>query len=557
MAGLAAFSSVSGRPGGSIAIRCLLRAQSPDLILASLLIGLLSLALPIALLHVYDRVLANASIGTFWFLASGVAVAIALETGLRIVRGLLIARTGAAWEAGAQAEAIDRLLHADLGEFEAAGAGAYTERLGSIATVRDAYSGAAFQVLLDLPFSALYVAAILHLSPGLAAIPVIGAALFLVAALSVARAVRRAVDTLSQGEERRFNMLFDLLCGIHTVKALGLESQMVRRYERLQGGCATARGQLAEISAQGQGLALLLSNLAMGAIAAFGCLQVLDGALTVGGLGASLMLTGRAMQPLGGALGVFARAEVLKGARARLAELRNLPDIRRAQAPPLTLREGRISLQSVRLLTREGRTVLDGVNLEVDPGTCIGLRGANGAGRSSLLRIMHGQIRPTAGRVLIDGQDLAAVDPTSIADGIALLSAQGSLVRASLIDNLTMCRPERAAAARAIAAELGLDMVAASLPQGYDTPLSDGSVILSAGNVQLIAIARALVLQPRVLLFDEANAHLDQPSDRALCTLLQRLAGHCTVVLVSDRPSTLALAQRQYVLAAGRLAPLS
>ena len=543
-------------PGG-ISIARLLRAQSLDLILASLLIGLLSLALPVALLHVYDRVLANAGVSTFWMLASGVVVAILLETSLRIVRGVLIARTGRAWEATTQASAMDRLLHADMRHFEASGHGAYLERLGSIATVRDAYSGAAFQVLLDLPFSALYVAAILHLSPALAAIPVLGAGLFLFASLVVARAVRRAVTTLSQGEERRFNMLFDMLSGIHTIKALGLEQQMTRRYERLQGGCAEARSRLAEISAQGQGLALLLSNLAVAAVATVGCLLVLDGQLTVGALGASLMLTGRAMQPLGGALGVFARAEVLKGARARLAELRALPDIRRPGLPALSVRKGQVSLQGVRVLGQDGRPVLDSVSLEIEAGSCIGVRGMNGCGRSTLLRVIQGEVAPDSGRVLIDGQDLAAVDPTTIADGVGKLPVHGSLVRGSLIENLTMFRPERAAAARAVAAELGLDTLAATLPQGYDTRLADGGTVISGGSVQLVTIARALVRQPRVLLFDEANTQLDQQTDRALCTLLARLAGHCTVLLVSDRPSTLALATRQYTLAGGRLEPLS
>ncbi len=557
MTGLAAFGSAGAAASAPVSLARLLRAQSPDLILASLLIGLLSLALPIALLHVYDRILATAGIGTFWMLAVGVAVAIAMETGLRIVRGVLVARAGRTWEATAQARAMDRLLHAESARFEAAGHGACLERLASIATVRDAYSGAAFQVLLDLPFSALYVAAILHLAPSLALVPVVAAVVFLLASLAVARAVRRAVGALAHGEERRFNMLFDMLSGIHTIKALGLEAQMTRRYERLAGSCAVARGELAEISAQGQGLAVLLSNLAVAAVASLGCLLVLDGRLTVGALGASLLLTGRALQPLGGALGVFARAEVLQGARTRLAELNALPDLRRPGAPPLVLRAGQVSLQGMRVAAPDGRIVLDSIDLEVAGGTCIGLRGANGSGRSTLLRVIQGEVTPVAGRVLIDGQDLAEVDPTSIAAGVGLLPAQGSLVRGSLIDNLTMFRPERAAAARAVAAELGLDTLAATLPQGYDTRLADGGAVVSSGSVQLIAIARALVLQPRVLLFDEANVHLDQQSDRALCALLSRLAGHCTVLLVSDRPSTLALAAHQYILAAGRIAPLA
>jgi ATP-binding cassette subfamily C protein LapB len=529
------------------------RRASGDLLLSSLLIGVLSLALPIALLHVYDRVLAASGIGTFNMLAIGVAVAMALETLLRIARSSIVARAGAAWEAAAHASAMDRLAHTPIHRFERSGSGAYLERLASIATVRDAYSGAAFQTLLDLPFCALYVAAMFHLSPLLAAVPVVMALVFLLASLAVARLVRRAVVALADREERRFNMLFDVLSAIHSIKALGLEAQMTRRYERLQQGCADARGVLAEVSGQGQGLAMLLSNLATALVATLGCLAVLDGELTVGGLGACLLLTGRTMQPLGGALGVFARAEVLKGAQARLADIESMPDQRVAGAPALAVPRGRVALDRLRLTRFDGSVVLDEISLAVEPGECVGIRAANGSGKTSLLLLIQGTLRPTSGRVLIDGQDLARVDPRTVADGIAYLPAHGTLVRGTLLDNLTMYRPALAARARAIAAELGLDVIAATLPQGYETPLGDGTTNLSRGAAQMVAIARALVGQPRLLLFDEANIHLDTAADQALRALLTRLAGHCTILLVSDRPSTLALARRQLRLQDGRL----
>lgn len=532
-------------------------AQSRQLIAASLLIGVLSLALPIALLHVYDRILASAGIGTFWMLASGVVVALVLETLLRIVRAVLVARAGAAWEAAAHVRTMDRLFNAPIAVFERAGPGAYLERLTSIATVRDAYSGAAFQTLLDLPFCALYILAILHLSPTLAVVPAVMILAFLAASLAVGSQVRRAVARLSDGEERRVNMLFDVLGSIHSVKALGLEQQMTRRYERLQQGCADARRTLSEVGGHGQTLAVLLTGIATGAVAALGCLEVLAGSLTVGGLGACLLLAGRAMQPLGGALGVFARAEVLKGARARLAEIEAMPDLRRAAAPPLAVREGRVRLERVCLSAGGAARILDDAHLDVAAGACIGIRAVNGAGKSALLGLVAGTVQPERGRVLIDGQDLARVDPASIALHVAYLPSQGRLIRGSLLENLTMHRPGLAARARAVAADLDLDPLAASLPQGYDTPLADGSTMISRGGVQLVTIARALVGQPRILLFDEANVALDAGADRALRALLARLAGRCTIILVSDRPSTLSLAGQQFRLHGGRLEALA
>jgi ATP-binding cassette subfamily C protein LapB len=528
-----------------------LSGASAELVLSSLLISLLSLALPIAMLHVYDRVLAQGGIATFWALASAVAVALVLETLLRCARARVVARVGGAWEARAQAGAMGVLSRTPLVRFERSGAGLYLERLASIATVREAYSGAAFQALLDLPFCVLYVAVMAHLSPTLAAIPVLLAALYLAASLIVGRTLRRTVAALAEGEERRFNMLFDVLSHIHTVKALGLEQQMLRRNERLILRCAEARRRLASLSGHGHGAALLLTSVGAGLVAAVGAVEAIEGRITVGALGACLLLNGRALQPLSAALTVFTRAEVLRGTAQRLAEVTSLPVS--PPAPPLLVPHGEVRIEGALVRRDNGTAVIAGLDLVVPAGAMIGITARNGAGKTALLRLVSGLALPLHGRVTIDGTDLSGVDPDSIAASVAYLPTQATLVRGTLIENLTMHRPALAARARAVAGELGLDAVAATLPQGYDTPLGEGGALLPRGAVQLIGIARALAPGPRVVLFDEANVFLDTAGDRAMHALLARLRGHCTVILVSTRPSTLALAERRYTLADGRL----
>jgi len=529
-----------------------LAGASIELVLSSLLISLLSLALPIALLHVYDRVLAQGGVATFWSLAVGVAVALCLEAALRSLRGGIVARLGAAWEARAQIGAMERLTRTPVAGFERRGAGLYLERLVSIGTVREAYSGAAFLALLDLPFCILYVAMMAHLSPLLALVPVVLAALYLAASLSVAHMLRRSVATLADGEERRFNMLFDILANIHSVKALGLERQMLRRHERLAVRCAGSRRDVTVLSAHGHGAALLLASIGSGAIAALGAIEVIEGRLTVGGLGACLLLGGRALQPLSAALTVFTRAEVLRGARERLAEIAALP--LPAQGLRLAAPHGEIVLEDVLLRREDGTPVLAGLSLAVPAGSCVAVTGRNGSGKTALLRLISGQAEPSHGRVLIDGTDLTQVDPDTIAEAVAHLPSQGGLIAGTLVENITMHRPWLAARARALAAELGLDQVAAQLPQGFDTPVGETAATLPRGVVQLVAIARALVTGPRIVLFDDADASLDADGDRRVQALLARLRGHCTIILVTSRPSTLALASERHVLAEGRLA---
>lgn len=531
--------------------RCLFGA-APELALSSLLISTLSLALPIAMLHVYDRVLATGGLATFWVLASAVLVATLLETVLRSLRAGVVARIGGRWEAEAHARALEALTRTPLPRFERRGAGVYLERLSSIAVVREAYSGAAFQALLDLPFCLLYVAAMMHLSPTLAAVPVLLATLYLTLSLLLGRRLRRTVGALAEGEERRFNMLFDVLGNIHTVKSLGLEQQMLRRNERLILRCAEARRRLAALSGNGHGAALLLASVGTGLVAALGCIEVIEGRLTVGGLGACLLLSGRTLQPLSAALSVFTRAEVLRGAAGRLGEITGAP--LPPPAPALAAPEGEVRIENAVVLRDHGDPILAGIDLVVRPGEIIAIVARNGAGKTTLLRLVAGHLTPAHGRVLIDGADLATVDADSIPFVCAYLPTQGELVRGTLLENITMHRPLFAGRARALAAELGLDQLAAALPQGYDTPVGEGGALLPRGAVQLIAIARALVTGPRIVLFDEANVFLDAAGDRAMHALLARLRKHCTVILISARPSTLALADRRYTLSGGKLA---
>ena len=249
---------------------------------ATLLITLLALALPIALLQVYDRILPNKATGTLIVLAIMVALAILLEALLRHVRGRLLARMAATSEAQAHRQAMECLLHAPLSALEANGNGYYAERLSAIGTLREAWSGPALQAMLDLPFALLYLVGIWYLAGPLVLVPLaLLGGVVLLAALT-GRRVRRAARNLALAEERRFNFLFDTLSCVHAMKVLGAEPLLERRYERLQGGSAQMRRTLAHAISAGQEGGQLLAQAATIGVAAFGCHMVLNGQLSVG-----------------------------------------------------------------------------------------------------------------------------------------------------------------------------------------------------------------------------------------------------------------------------------
>ncbi|NBJ11109.1 peptidase domain-containing ABC transporter [Microvirga arsenatis] len=525
---------------------------------ATLLITLLALALPVALLQVYDRILPNKAVGTLAVLATTVAIAILLEAVMRHVRAKILARVAATSETQAHRQAMQRLLNAPLAALEAHGNGYYAERLSAIGTLREAWSGPALQAMLDLPFALLYLVGIWYLAGSLVLVPLaLLAGVALVAALT-GRWVRRAAHDLALAEERRFNFLFDTLGCIHAMKVLGTEPLLERRYERLQSGSAQMRRKLARTIAAGQEGGLLLAQAATIGVAAYGCQMVLNGQLSVGGLGACTMLVGRTMQPLLGGVALWSRLQSLAESRRRVAEIGALPQEHQRDRPTLQVHAGQVRLQDVSFRSASHADWLfDGVTLDIAAGEVIGITGSNGSGRSSLLRLIAGDLRPNGGSVWIDGQNLAQTNIGSVRRLVALVPPDPALVRGTLLQNLTMHQPEREAAALRFATELGLDQVASSLPGGWHTPVGVAATPLPRGAAQRIAIVRALIEEPRILLLDDITSQLDADSDARLARLLARLRGEVTVVIVTHRPSTLSIADRVFAIRSARLEPAS
>ncbi len=525
-----------------------------DVLVAGLLITLLALALPVALLQVYDRILPQAAHGTLWLMLAAVATAILAETGLRMLRGQILARLAAAAEAQTHRAAITRALGAPSSAFDGHGNGWYSERLAAIGTLREMWSGPALQAMLDVPFAAFYLLAIWFLAGELVLVPLGLLAGMVVLGWVNGRAVRRRAEALALAEERRFNFLFDIMRGLQSLKLLGAEGLLERRYERLQGTTSTLRRHLTIATAAGQEASLLMAQLATIAVTVWGCLMVLDGQLTVGGLGACTMLAGRCMQPLLGGVALWSRLQSLRDAQRRVAQLADLPQEARPMLPALRVVRGGIELESVRFgRMADGGWLFDGLSLRVEPGEFIGINGANGSGRSALLKLITGEIRPEAGRVLVDGQDLRHVDVVPARGRIALVLPDPPIVQGSLLDNLTLHQPHLREQALRLGAALGLDGVAASLAGDWHTQVGAGSTPLPRGVEQRIGLVRALVQQPLILLLDDVHAQLDMDGDRRLARVLEAARGQMTVLMVSHRRSALALADRVLHVAGGRL----
>ncbi len=524
-----------------------------DLFIASLFINVLGLAMPLTLLQVYDRIIPNSAEGTLILLVSGVGVALILEALLRVGRSFVSGWMGARFDHMAGNAAIERLMGANIVDFEKIGTGMHMERYNALSQLREFYAGQVILVLCDLPFAVIFLSGIAYLAGHLVFVPIALIVVFWIVAYLLGRRLRDALNTRMMADDRRFSFIIEVLGGVHTVKGLAMEEQMVRRYERLQETCADAEYNVALHSASAQSAGSLFSQLVLFSVVGYGSTFVISGALTVGGLAACTLLAGRAMQPLQKAVGLWNRYQSIQLARDRLRKLFEMDVEKLPGLPDLPPVRGDLDLEDITFSygkNKDGDTLdplFENINIKIKAGESVGLAGGNASGKSTLLYMMMGVLKPTSGVVRVDGLDLKDYDGSSIRRQAAYLPQDGVLFNGTLLENITMFREEKVDDAMDISRLLGLDSVVAHMPQGYDTAVGDGAGDkLPRGFRQRIAIARALVDKPRILLFDEANTAMDGAGDATLKFLLERLKGRVTLVLVTPRPSLLGIADRIY-----------
>lgn len=529
-----------------------LRRLLPGIALASLLYNLVALALPMAILQIIDRVLANQSIETLVFLVSGVLVGLLVEEFLRAINTLVTGWLGARFEHAASLAALDRLLRVPQRILKRDEPGVHAERIAAAGRVAEFYSGQALLVVFDLPFVAIFLAMIYLVGGWVVIVPLALLAIFAGVIWLFGGWVRRQVEQRTVREERRFNFLQEVFAGIHSVKTLAMEAQMERRHDRLQATNAQINETLSYGSAMAASTGMLFSQAMVVGVVFAGAWGVLGGEMTPGGLAACMMLSVRALQPLRRSFSIWLRYQSFLTAHRRLQEVAEMPWVDDAGKPALAPVEDGIELRNVTFGQGADGPLFQGLSLRIGAGECVAIRGDSGSGKSTLLSLLGGADQPDGGEVLADGLNLAGYSADSVQREIALLSQTGTIFSGTVLENLTMFNPDTQERVLDIARRMGLDGVVGRMRLGYQTPLGEGNIeTLPAGVRQMISIVRALAHDPSVILFDEANISLDMEGDRLLREYLAERKGRCILVLVTHRPSLLSLADRTLHLAAG------
>jgi len=519
---------------------------------ASFSVNLLALALPLSIMQVYDRVIPNHSLATLAYLFLGLTFAIAIDYVLKTSRSALLSRYATQFVEKVEHEAVSRFLRAPSGAFEREPAAVNVSRYAAAAALADYHSGQARLVAIDLPFVGIALIVLTIVGGTMVLVPAVLFFFFSALAIGRARQFRKILDSRTAQDNRKYDFIAEVLAGIHTVKVMAMEPQMQRRFERLQQAVAETTMASILTGQANQTSAMLYGSVSQLIVVTIGGSQVINDQLTMGALACCTMLSGQILQPLLRAISLWTERESVDHHRAEVRLLLDLPSVEPAPAhfPDVI---GNIKFEKVKFrYEAAANPALGVVDLSIETGTIVGVKGKDGSGRTTLLKLIQGDIEPASGRVTIG--DVSTMEPNFLAirSRIAYVGAAPVIFSGTIMENLTIFSPEKRDFARKMSQLLGLEATINLLPDGYETMLGRGIADdLPMSIAQQVNIVRALTSRPRILALDEANMALDAIAEPALIGALETLRGRLTVIIVTHRPSLLALCDRLIIVEEG------
>jgi ATP-binding cassette, subfamily C, bacterial LapB len=529
-----------------------------QVMLASVLVNLLGLAVPIFTMNVYDRVFPTAAITTLWSLVAAVGIALVFDAILKWIRAAVVDNVGRNVDQAVSASIFRHLSDLELQQTMQP-AGALINTLKDYEQVRDFFSSQTLATLTDLCFSVLFIAVIAYLGGPLAYPPAIALAVVLLLGAFIMLPLRGATNASRQSTGIKNAVAVEALTELETLKSIAGQGRMQSRWEQHVAESARVNERskkLATFSTTITGLAQQASSIG---IVIIGVYLALEGSLTMGAVIAAMILSGRALAPTASLAALFVRASFAFSTLRSLNALMASPSQKPTAGNVLNARieQGAYVFKDVSL-EYPGASVpaLKEVSFETAGLESIGLIGPVGAGKTSLVRLMSGLYRPTDGLATLDGLNITQLGPATLRRDVQLVTQNAVLFSGTLAENIAFGMPQATVEDVLRVARLtGVDGLAAKNPMGFAMPIAERGANLSGGQRQMVALARALLPKPKVLILDEPTSSMDTATEQFFVERLKRILQQrsMTLVVSTHRTSLLALVDRVIVLENGQI----
>lgn len=527
-----------------------------DVLLAAFLANLFALGMPLFVMNVYDRVVPNHAFETLWVLSLGLLLMLVGDLVLRTLRGRFVDLASSRADVKLSAFIMERVLGMRM-EQRPASAGSFASNLRAFESVRDFIGSATVVAFIDLPFALIFMLVIGWIS-WIMLIPLgVGALIMLLYALAVQGRMHELAETTYRASAQRNATLIEGLVGFETIKALAAEAPIQRKWEKSAALLARVGAQLRLLSSTASNTSAFVQQFINLAIIIIGVYLITERELTMGGLIACTMLASRAMAPVGQVAGLLVQYHTAATALTSLNEMM-ARDVERPEDSNFISRgrlKGALEFRDVSF-TYPGQSTpsLRNLSFSIKPGEKVAILGRIGSGKTTLEKLILGLYRPSEGAVLVDGIDLRQLDPAELRRQIGYVQQDVMLFYGSLRENITLGAPLADDAAIIKAAEIGgIIGLVNQHPKGFDMLIGERGESLSGGQRQGVAIARAVINDPPIMLLDEPTSSMDSSSEDDIKRRLTEFSRDKTVLLISHRTSMLDLADRIIVMDGGRI----
>lgn len=527
-----------------------------DAILAAVLINIFALATPLFSMNVYDRVVPNNAVETLWVLSVGIALVIFFNFLLNAARAYVVDTASKRIDVKLSAQIMEQVLDLRM-ESKPASVGSFAANLRSFESVRDFIASASLTTLVDLPFVLLFLAVLAWISPWMLIPPVVAILLVLLVSFFIQAKLEELTVKSFQAASQRNALLVETLSNLSAVKTLNAQGSIQRLWESATQFLAFVGGKIKWLSAVNVQFVQAIQQVVTVAVVVIGVYLVADAQISMGGIIAASMIAGRCIAPLGQVSGLMMQYHNAKTSLKSVDNYMAMP-VEHAEDSDFVSRpvvNGKIEFRGVGFAyPGTQQEVLTNVSFVIEAGEKVGVIGRIGSGKTTLEKLILGLYQPTSGAILVDGVDVRQMDPNDLRRSIGHVPQDAVLFYGSLKQNLLVGAPYASEDDMLYAARVaGVDEFAARHPKGYDMPIGERGDSLSGGQRQSIAVARALIQDPPILLMDEPSSNLDNQSESILKMRLKEVGEHKSIVLVTHRTALLDLVDRLIVMDGGKI----
>ena len=527
-----------------------------DVVIASFIINLFVLASPLFTMNVYDRVVPNNAVETLWVLALGVSVVYGIDLFLKFVRSYFLEIAGKKSDIIMSSILFERVMDMKFSN-KPKSVGSFASNLKEFDTVRNFFSSASLAAIVDLPFALIFLIVTYFIGSYLVLVPIVIMIAILCYTFFIKDPLQNAIKSTFEASAMKNGILIESLSSLETIKTLGASGHVQWNWEEATGEIANRSIKSKIITTSITTVTSFLVQLNTIAIIVLGVYMIQDTHLTMGGLIAAVMLSSRAIAPMGQVASLAENFEQTKTAYQSLSKIMQMP-VERPEGKKFVRRnsfDGKIEFKNVSFTypdTTKGS--LDRINFVIQPGEKVGIIGRNGSGKTTLQKIILGLYAPTEGSVLIDGIDINQIDPADLRRNIGYVPQDVVLFKGTVRENIVQKAPYVDDMQIIKAAKVsGVDEYVNAHPLGFDMPVFERGDGISGGQRQSIAVARAFLLDSPIILLDEPTNSLDNTVESKLKANLKVNTVNKTMILVTHRTSMLDLVDRLIVMDNGKI----